>query len=57
MGQVISQLKTEYNQMPEAHLKMVAIASYGLSKKDISLMDKNSLIDSMLSIEFKNAYK
>jgi hypothetical protein len=57
MGQVLRDLRNEYNKMPEYHLKHVAIASYGLNKKQISQMDKGALIESMLAIEFSNAYK
>jgi hypothetical protein len=57
MNTVIRELKNEYTMMPEYHLKAVAIESYGMTRKEISQLDKNALIDNMLAIEFKNSYK
>lgn len=57
MNNVFRSMQLEFNAMPEYHLKDVAIKSYGLTKKSVSKMEKKTLVDFMISVEFKNAYK
>ena len=53
----LEKLKREYKVLPEFQLKKLAIDSYGLIYKDIKNLAKDSIIEKMLAIEFKNCYK
>lgn len=50
-------LKNELAMMPEYHLKTVAVKSYGLTNKIASKMLKKQLIEYMIGVEYKNAYR
>lgn len=50
-------LKNELVMMPEYHLKTVAVKSYGLTNKIASKMLKKQLIEYMIGVEYKNAYR
>lgn len=57
MNDNLKELRNEYVKLDEINLKQIAKDSYNLSTKDIKSMNKKSLIDTLLGIEFSNMYK
>lgn len=54
---LLNNLRIEYTKMPENHLKEVAVKSYAFDSDDVKEMDKKTLIENMIAIEFRNYYK
>lgn len=53
----LNELRTEYTQMPLYSLEKIAIEDYAIDDNLIKSVNKKSLIDMMVAIEFKNFYK
>lgn len=53
----LNELRNEYIQMPMLSLEKIAIEDCAIDKKLIKSSSNKTLIDMMISIEFKNYYK